>query len=177
MKHLPVLLIALLWLPFVAFSQEPLITEKKLTTEVSAVTVYFSGAQIGRKTDVPLKKGKYRLILTGLEADIVEQSLQVDASGLQISSVSVRSNFIDNPKKQECLYSITQTPDGGLVVAGNNSYFDFEVENDFKGDANYMVKLKSDCALQQAYNFQNDAILVDETWDYSRKVRGGGACS
>ncbi len=100
MKHLPVLLIALLWLPFVASSQEPLITEKKLTTEVSAVTVYFSGAQIGRKTDVPLKKGKYRLILTGLEADIVEQSLQVDASGLQISSVSVRSNFIDNRKQE-----------------------------------------------------------------------------
>ena len=97
MRHL---LLSLLCLPFIVFAQEPPIAEKKLTTEVSSVTVYFSGALIGRKTDVPLKKGKYRIILTGLEADLVERSLQVDAPGLQINSVSVRSNFIDSRKQE-----------------------------------------------------------------------------
>jgi len=81
-------------------------------------------------------------------------------------------NGVDNPKKQECLYSITQTPDGGLVVAGNNSYFDFEEENGFKGDANYMAKLKSDCAQRQAYIAPNTTLTIstDQTWDYSRKI-------
>lgn len=96
MRHLLLLLI----LPFLSAAQEAPIQERKLTTEVSAVTVYFSGALIGRKTDVQLKAGKHRLIFTGLEADLVERSLQVDAPGLQINSVSVRSNFMDATKRE-----------------------------------------------------------------------------
>lgn len=96
MRHLLLLLL----LPFLSAAQETPIQERKLTTEVSAVTVYFSGALIGRKTDVQLKAGKHRLIFTGLEADLVERSLQVDAPGLQINSVSVRSNFMDATKRE-----------------------------------------------------------------------------
>ncbi|MFN7014935.1 MAG: hypothetical protein ACK4ON_11775, partial [Bacteroidia bacterium] len=41
-------------------------------------------------------------------------------------------------KRQECLYTITQTPDGGYVIAGNNSY---------NFDDCYLVKLYDDCSV------------------------------
>jgi hypothetical protein len=78
-----------------------------------------------------------------------------------------------NPKKQECLYSITEAPDGGLVVAGNNSYgADCEDNGGYKGDDNYMVKLKSDCASRQAYKATSTVInIIDDTvWDAPQKI-------
>lgn len=78
-----------------------------------------------------------------------------------------------NPKKQECLYSITEAPDGGLVVAGNNSYgADCEDNGGYIGDDNYMVKLKSDCASRQAYKATSTVInIIDDTvWDAPQKI-------
>ena len=75
-------------------------------------------------------------------------------------------------KKQECLYTITQSDDGGFVVAGNNSVnFD-----DF-----YMIKLFPECdAIDETYsnfstmqntNFVQD-ISTDEIWSSDQTLIG-----
>jgi Secretion system C-terminal sorting domain len=78
----------------------------------------------------------------------------------------------DDVKKQECLYSITQSDDGGFVVAGNNGVgFD-----DF-----YMIKLFAECdAIDQSYsnistaqssNFVQD-INSNQTWSSDQTLIG-----
>ncbi len=75
----------------------------------------------------------------------------------------------DNPKQQECMYSITQNPeDGSLVAVGNNSY---------NMDDDYIVKLKSDCSLFETYDIDVTEISpyeinTNEIWNSSKKIRG-----
>ncbi len=77
-----------------------------------------------------------------------------------------------NYKKQECLYTITQAPDNGYVIAGNNS----ENFDDF-----YLCKLQSDCITRivsdaDISGFNNEYIISPggspETWSSSKTVFG-----
>lgn len=69
-------------------------------------------------------------------------------------------------KRQECMYKITQTQDGGYTISGNAS-------GNF--DDNYMAKLFNECNSQQPYitgpNYVID-ITNNTTWDTSRVVVG-----
>ncbi len=69
-------------------------------------------------------------------------------------------------KRQECMYKITQTQDGGYTISGNAS-------GNF--DDNYMAKLYNECNSQQVYtsgpNYVID-ITENTTWDSSRTVLG-----
>src|SRR6185295_11821241 len=51
-------------------------------------------------------------------------------------------SFPGDLKRQECLYSICNSPDGGLVIAGNNS-------RNF--DDCYLVKISDNCNNEQTY--------------------------
>ena len=73
-------------------------------------------------------------------------------------------------RKQECMYQITETDDGGLVISGNTS----DNFDDF-----YLAKLKGDC--QSAANYANSPVLDGNnehhvtgstTWNTSRNVHG-----
>ncbi|MBA3681838.1 MAG: T9SS type A sorting domain-containing protein [Bacteroidetes bacterium] len=69
-------------------------------------------------------------------------------------------------KRQECMYKITQTQDGGYTISGNSS-------GNF--DDNYMAKLYNECNSQQAYTSGPNNIIditQNTTWDSSRVVLG-----
>ena len=82
------------------------------------------------------------------------------------------NSFPADMKKMECVYSISQAPDGGYVVAGNNS----DNFDDF-----YMVKLFSDCeadhnlydnySTSEANNFTEE-ITTNTTWSTDRTLLG-----
>jgi hypothetical protein len=80
--------------------------------------------------------------------------------------------YPDDVKHMECLYTITQSDDGGFVVAGNNS-INFD---DF-----YMIKLFPECdVLNTTYTNYNDVRMTDfvqeistnETWSSDRTLLG-----
>ncbi|MCC6182816.1 MAG: T9SS type A sorting domain-containing protein, partial [Bacteroidia bacterium] len=69
-----------------------------------------------------------------------------------------------DPKRQECMYGVSEAPDGGIVVSGNNSS---------NADDNYMAKLYFDCNLQQTYDI-NGLVNINSsvTWNSSHMVKG-----
>ncbi len=56
--------------------------------------------------------------------------------------------FPGDQKRQECMYSISETPDNGFVVSGNNS-------RNF--DDCYLVKLYSNCNNEVVYDYQTES--------------------
>jgi hypothetical protein len=75
-----------------------------------------------------------------------------------------------NMRMQECMYKVSETGDGGLVVSGNTS----DNFDDF-----YLAKLKSDC--QAKVDYANSPplgpdgtyhVTGNETWSSSRNVHG-----
>ncbi|MDQ3099900.1 MAG: T9SS type A sorting domain-containing protein [Bacteroidota bacterium] len=72
-------------------------------------------------------------------------------------------------RNQECMYKITEAPDGGLVVSGNTSH---------NFDDYYLVKLKPDCqALVQYYNLPLDQngfheLQGNATWTNDLNIYG-----
>lgn len=69
-------------------------------------------------------------------------------------------------KRQECMYKITQTPDGGYVISGNAS-------SNF--DDNYMAKLYSDCNAQQTYTYGPGYVIninSNTIWTSSQNILG-----
>jgi hypothetical protein len=69
-----------------------------------------------------------------------------------------------DPKRQECMYGISQAPDGGIVVSGNSSA---------NFDDNYMAKLYSDCDATQSYTVANDLNITNTvTWNFPQIVSG-----
>ncbi|MBP9187020.1 MAG: T9SS type A sorting domain-containing protein [Bacteroidia bacterium] len=69
-----------------------------------------------------------------------------------------------DPKRQECMYGVSEAPDGGIVVSGNASP---------NVDDNYMAKLYSDCNTQQPYDITGILnINSTVTWNTSHKVNG-----
>ena len=69
-------------------------------------------------------------------------------------------------KRQECMYKITQTQDGGYTICGNAS-------NNF--DDNYMAKLYNECNAQQSYTTGPNHIIditSNTTWNTPQTVLG-----
>jgi hypothetical protein len=73
----------------------------------------------------------------------------------------------DNVKRQECVYGISEAPDGGLVISGNNS-------NNF--DDSYLVKLYNDCEATQSYDIKDPSGTINITtnthWNSNHRVLG-----
>ena len=90
-----------------ANSQE--ISEQKITSEVSEVTVFMEDAQITRKKLVNIKAGVTLLKFINLSPFIEAKSIQVKATGnLTVLSVNHQQNFIDKLEKQEELVSLEE---------------------------------------------------------------------
>ncbi len=75
-------------------------------------------------------------------------------------------------KKQECMYRISELPDGGLLVSGNSSH---------NGDDSYLAKLYPDCQSRQAYDFVVEEALdanhqytvaINEVWNTNKSIHG-----
>ncbi|MBK9148229.1 MAG: T9SS type A sorting domain-containing protein [Flavobacteriales bacterium] len=66
--------------------------------------------------------------------------------------------FPGDIRKQECMYRITESADGGLVVSGNTSH---------NFDDAYLVKLLPDCQSRIDYDFTVMEALSDDTHTYT----------
>lgn len=75
-----------------AQNQEPTIVK----TNIHAVKLHLQGAEVQRKSNVKLQKGRNHLIFSELSPKLYEQTIQVTASNnAKIVSVTTKSNFMD----------------------------------------------------------------------------------
>jgi|GEM_PF-3505314 len=75
-----------------------------------------------------------------------------------------RQPFPGNVKRQECMYSISEAEDGGLVIAGNTggNFDDF-----------YLAKIKSGCAANKylaAGTHNTNSVIVEDEYIYNQTV-------
>ncbi len=91
---------ALLLLPYSLLAAEG---EKPITSKVSEVKVFLSGAQVSRAASAGIPAGTSVLVFAGLAEGLDPQSIQVTGKGgYQILSVNHRINYLtESPKKKE----------------------------------------------------------------------------
>ena len=100
-----IILSCFLAIPFGLEAQEN--PEKEIKTEVGQVTVFLDGAQVSRKKEVLLQKGKNTLRFSGLSPYIDASSIQVKVSGnLTILAVNHQQNYLDKLLKSEELKNL-----------------------------------------------------------------------
>lgn len=77
--------------------------EKPVSSKVSEVKVFLSGAQVSRSASTAIAAGTSNLVFTGLAEGLDPQSVQVTGKGgYQILSVNHRINYLtESPKKKE----------------------------------------------------------------------------
>ncbi|MEX1132516.1 MAG: mucoidy inhibitor MuiA family protein [Flavobacteriales bacterium] len=89
-RTFPVLVLLLL-IPCVAFS-----AEKPVTTTISAVKVFLSGAEVTRTGKADLPKGTATLVFAGLSEEVDPSNIQVSGSGaFTILGVQHRLNYLE----------------------------------------------------------------------------------
>ncbi len=140
------------------------INEKKIETSVSEVTVFISGAQINRKKQVELPKGKTILKFTGLSPFVDGKSVQVKANGnLMVLSVNFQQNFMDKPAKSKELSELKKSLEKAKdKIELENTHLsiiedelEFLYENRDIGGKNAPVSVTS---LQQTLSFYTNKI-------------------
>ncbi len=90
MRTIPILAL-LLFVPCVGFA-----AEKPVTTTISAVKVFLSGAEVTRTGKVDLPKGTATLVFAGLSEEVDPSNIQVSGSGaFTILGVQHRLNYLE----------------------------------------------------------------------------------
>lgn len=91
MRRTILVLAQLLCVPFLAFS-----AEKPVTTTISAVKVFLSGAEVTRTGKVDLPKGTATLVFAGLSEEVDPSNIQVSGTGaFTILGVQHRLNYLE----------------------------------------------------------------------------------
>jgi hypothetical protein len=96
-----ILLFSLLLGGFLSYGQT--ITETKVTSEITDVTVFLTGGEVHRVANVPLKKGRNKLIFTRISTVADHKSTQFNADkNFNLVSVSAEVDFLsfieNNPR-------------------------------------------------------------------------------
>jgi len=86
MRILPIILA---FIPYIAMADDI-----ALSSDVTAVTIYPSGATIIREVPFSAPAGQHDLILTDLPRDTPLESVRVSVTGATMGSVTVRNNFV-----------------------------------------------------------------------------------
>jgi type IX secretion system substrate protein len=93
-----------------------------------------------------------------------------DPQSCEFPASMLDANYPDagaNVKRQECVYGISEAPDGGLVISGNSS-------NNY--DDSYLVKLYPDCESNAGYDISDPSGTINLTtnthWNYDHVVIG-----
>jgi hypothetical protein len=91
MRRTILVLAQLLCIPFLAFS-----AEKPVSTTISAVKVFLSGAEVTRTGKADLPKGTATLVFAGLSEEVDPSNIQVSGSGaFTILGVQHRLNYLE----------------------------------------------------------------------------------
>ncbi|MDP4226775.1 MAG: DUF4140 domain-containing protein, partial [Bacteroidota bacterium] len=83
------------------FAQAP--SKKEVETKIDKVTIFLNGAQVSRKANIHLVKGKTEYVLKGLSPYMSPQSLQVKI-GADVTILSVVhqiNHLVEQQKKQD----------------------------------------------------------------------------
>jgi len=92
MKKLLPLLLSILWV-FIGSSQQ--VIETKVKTSVSELTVFLTGGEVTRFAPVKIKKGRNKIIFTGISTVIDQKSIQFSADkSHKLVSVSTEMDYI-----------------------------------------------------------------------------------
>ncbi|MBN1117329.1 MAG: DUF4139 domain-containing protein [Bacteroidales bacterium] len=98
MKTLSIIIISLIIADLKALE----LPVKEINTDVNEVTVFIQGAQVVRKKNISLEKGKTILKFIELSPFIDSKSVQVRANGeLTVLSVNHQLNYVDKLRKSE----------------------------------------------------------------------------
>ncbi|OEI79003.1 hypothetical protein AST99_16880 [Formosa algae] len=140
--------------------------EKKITSEVSEVTVFIKDAQITRKKTIDLQQGITILKFINLSPFIDAKSIQVKANGnLTVLSVNHQQNYIDKlDKQQEVLDLELKSEDLASKINLEKTYLDilkeelaFLQENRTIGGKNQELSVTN---LKEASNFYGTKLTA-----------------
>ncbi|MBP1838885.1 DUF4139 domain-containing protein [Formosa algae] len=143
-----------------------IINEKKITSEVSEVTVFIKDAQITRKKTIDLQQGITILKFINLSPFIDAKSIQVKANGnLTVLSVNHQQNYIDKlDKQQEVLDLELKSEDLASKINLEKTYLDilkeelaFLQENRTIGGKNQELSVTN---LKEASNFYGTKLTA-----------------
>jgi len=79
-------------------------TEMKVHSKVVSVTVYPQNAFVTRAADIKLTPGSYKLVLSGLPIDLVDESVRAEGEGVakvDIGEIGVRKVFLEKAHQEE----------------------------------------------------------------------------
>src|SRR5690606_5597745 len=83
-------------------------TEKQVDSKISRVTVFLNRAQVTRELKTRVEAGRTNLILSGLTANLDQQSIQVSGKGaITILGINHNQNYLSDhnrPKSLQVLY-------------------------------------------------------------------------
>lgn len=89
----------LLFILILFFSLKSYSEELKIVSKIQSVIVFRNGAQLKRIANVNLKSGINEVVITNLPEGLIESSINVKIEPkIEISSVSFRRNFENNPE-------------------------------------------------------------------------------
>nr|WP_319397628.1 mucoidy inhibitor MuiA family protein [uncultured Carboxylicivirga sp.] len=144
------------------FSQE--MVEKEVRSKVNEVTIFLDGAQIVRKKNIDLTKGKSIIKFVNLSPFIDAKSVQVKAEGdITVLSVNHQQNYLDKMEKSNELTELEkQLENVSDKINLESTYLSiikeelsFLQENRSIGGKNEQVSVTN---LQQAANFYGDKL-------------------
>lgn len=103
----------------------------KVSSKITEVTVYFSGAQVTRQADLKLKKGKHLIVLNKLTHQVDPQSIQVlsiaDCKTLSVKHQSEKRSDGKKDKDELALEAaIRVTEDKILELKNRSNVYDLE---------------------------------------------------
>lgn len=83
------------------------VTNKEITSKVSSVIVYMSGAQITQTAEATLAKGEYNLIFTGISPNINQKSIQVSTNNdVKVTSVTYMIDYMDTKTESAVIQNL-----------------------------------------------------------------------
>lgn len=106
-----------------AIAQSDADNKVEADSKIDAVTVFLQSAQVNRKADVVLRKGRNEVLFRGLANGIDPRSIQVSApSEVLINTVVLESNFLDPSKDKPRIKTLKDSLDllGQLIVDQND---------------------------------------------------------
>ncbi len=136
----------------------------KVSSKITEVTVYFSGAQITRQADLKLKKGKHLLVLNKLTHQVDPQSIQVlsiaDCKTLSVKhQMEKRTDGKKNKDEQAIEDAIRATEDKILELKNRSEVYDLEEKMILQNSDNSKKEAVSSIAdLKAAADFYRQRI-------------------
>jgi uncharacterized protein (TIGR02231 family) len=90
-----IIIVLLIIFPLFNISEAQNIKEKKVQTSISSATIYLTGAEIIRNTEINLPSGKTKIIFEGLSPKINQKSIRITTgNNIDLLGISSKINYL-----------------------------------------------------------------------------------